>query len=373
MPRALRQLLALYARFCSRPRQALLLPAQSIVSARHLLPLARLAQEIGIDVRYTLSPRVAKSTSVGWLRTQFEPYAQEVSSACAHRQRWSLIMVADHGHFRTLLGTGSAVAHIGHGNPSKIGARHPHLPWEYGQAPRNREGQIAYATMIESSDRVRDALISAEPDLDGRIQVLGRLLDDEMLADNVDRDACLKSIGLPSGKPVLMVASTLREHSLFGLYWDALLQQLRPLADYYQIVLCPHPREYAMWKARLGNEPVLRVLPPQHSAERLLAISHALVTDFSSLSQKAALLDIPMVLSRCDPLPVWPDGATARLYKVWPTWDGRVDLAHALQQAEALRGDVRTVDIKPWINSRPGMARKLFGQWLKRHFATPGC
>lgn len=367
MIKEFRQLLACGARFTT-PRHALLLPIQSAASARHLLPLARLACGMGIEVCYTLSRRTGSGESAPSIRAGFDAWAREIGSAQAHRRRWTLVVVADHGHFRTLLPAGSPVIHIGHGSPSKTGPRHPRLPWEYGMAPRRRNGEPAYREMIEASDEVAAELVRAEPALAGRIRVLGRLLDDEMLEAAADRARVLQALQLDPGKPVLMVASTIRSQSLFGRYWEVLLPQLRPLAARFQIVLCPHPNEHAMWKARLGEDSGMRMTEPGQAAEHVLAVAQALVVDFSSLGHKAALLDLPMVLSHCDPLPVWPAGATARLYDIWPQWDGSVPLETRLHEAEAMRGSPAAEAVKDWVNSRPGQARRRFAGLLAEYF-----
>lgn len=367
MIKEFRQLLAWSARFTT-PQHALLLPIQSVASARHLLPLARLANEMCIDACYTLSHRVGSGESGPSIRTDFNTCAREVDSVQAHHHRWTLVVVADHGHFRTLLPTGSPVIHIGHGSPSKTGPRDPHLPWEYGMAPRRRNGEVAYREMIEASDEVRAELVRMEPSLADRIRVFGRLLDDEMLKAATDRAQTLQTLQLDPDKPILMIASTIRSSSLFGRYWDVMLPQLRSLADRYQIVLCPHPNEHAMWKARLGEESGMLMLGPEQSAENVLAVAQALVVDFSSLSHKATLLDVPMVLSHCDPLPVWSEGATARLYKVWPQWDGSVALETRLREAEAMRGSPATQAVKKWVNSRPGQAHRHFAGLLAEYF-----
>jgi hypothetical protein len=368
MLRASQKLLALGARVFGRPRQAVLLPVQTYVAGRYLLPLAQLAHEMSIDVCYTLAPKLARSAAGPRIRAAFDAHAREVDEVFAHRHRWQLIVVADHGHFRPLLLTGSPVAHIGHGNPSKLADDADRLPWEYSRAPRRRDGTLGYAEMIEASACVRDALVAAEPALADRIRVLGRLLDDVLLADAGRRAALRDALGLAADLPVLMVASTIRARSLFGMYWEPLLAQLRTLADRYQIVLCAHPNEDAAWRQRLGDDPVLYLLPADVPAGKVLAVADLVLTDFSSLCQKAALLDVPMVFSRCEPLPVWPEGATARLYAHWPTWHPGISLEVCLQCAEAMRDDPSREAIKAWVNTCPGQARALHQKWLARHF-----
>lgn len=368
MMRGLKKLLAVSARAFGRVQPALLLPIQTVVAARHLLPLARLADELGIVVRYTLSPKIGRTPAGARIRADFAAHAREASPAYAYAHRWQLIVVADHGHFRPLLLTGSPVAHIGHGNPSKLAAASDRLPWEYSRAPRRRNGELAYCEMIEASVCIRDTLVAAEPALAGRIRLLGRLLDDEMLAAAADRARSRATLGLAPGRPVLMVVSTIRADSLFGMYWDRLLPPLRALADRYQVVLCAHPNEYETWKARLGTDPALRFLDADRAAETVLAVADVLLTDFSSLCQKAALLDVPMVFGRCEPLPVWQGGATACLYAHWPKWDGHGGLPELLERAAAMRSDAATQAIRPWINSCPGQARALHADWLARHF-----
>lgn len=360
-----RQLLALQARVLSRPRQALLLPVQTLVTARHLLPLARLAREEGVAVCYALSPKIRCARARALIRHWLDPLAEEVSCNRAHAQRWALIVVADHGHFHTLCPGGSPIAHIGHGSPSKLGGRIPHLPWEYGQAPRRRNGEIAYCEMIEASEAIRDAIAQAEPALAPRIRVLGRLLDDEMLGSARDRAAGRASLGLDPGRPVLLVASTLGPRSLFATCWDALQAQLPSLAGDYQIVLAPHPNEYGRWHARHADGSGLRLLEPERAAEEVIAVADALLTDFSSLCHKAALLDVPLVFMRCEPLPVWPQGATARLYAAWPKWDPSEPLAPALAEAGARCNDPATLASRAWINSRPGQAQAAYRAWLR--------
>jgi hypothetical protein len=368
MLRATQKLLAVGARVFARVQPALLLPIQTYVAGRYLLPLAQLADAMGIAVHYTLSPKLARSAAGPRLRAAFAAHAREVGEAFAHGHRWQLIVVADHGHFRPLLLTGSPVAHIGHGNPSKLADDADRLPWEYSRAPRRRDGTLGYAEMIEASTCVRDALVATEPALAGRIHVLGRLLDDVLLADATHRDAGRDALGLSAGTPVLMVASTIRARSLFGMYWEPLLAQLRTLADRYQIVLCPHPNEDAAWRQRLGDDPVLRLLPADVAAGKVLAVADLVLTDFSSLCQKAALLDVPMVFGRCEPLPVWSEGATARLYAHWPTWHPGTALDTCLQRAEVMRGDPAGQAIKAWVNTCPGQACALHRAWLARHF-----
>ncbi len=370
--RLTQNLLALYARHSRQTRQALLLPIQSVVSARHLLPLARLAHSMGITVCYTLSKRIARTADARCIHAAFHEHASAVGRTSAHGTRWALIVMADHGSFRPLLLNGSPVVHIGHGNPSKTDHGGLDLPWEYGQAPRTRQGHIAYHEIIEASERVRDALVAIDPALAGRIRVLGRLLDDDMLRQrDGDRTRLLKQMGLDSDRPVLLAVSTLRGNSLFGRYWESLLPQLRALAPRYQVLLCPHPREYAKWSARLEPASGLRLLPPDIHTEQALTVAHALVTDFSSLCQKAALLGLPMAMARCDPMPVWSQGATRKLYAYWPVWDGHAPLAPLVALAESMRGHTLPHEILDWINSHPGQAETLYAAWLHRYFPNP--
>lgn len=361
--------LALCARRSKKARRALLLPIQSVVSARHLLPLAKLAHGMGIVVYYTLSKRTARTTEADRIHAAFNGYAHAINRTRAHSTRWALIVVADHGHFWPLLLNGSPVAHIGHGNPSKTDHGSPDLPWEYGHAPRTRQGHVAYHEMIEASDRVRDALVATDPTLAGRIKVLGRLLDDDMLLQHEqDQTAHLEKLGLDPARPVLLAVSTLRENSLFGRYWHALLPQLRVLANEYQVLLCPHPREYAQWSARLESSSTLRLLPAGIHTEQALSVAHMLITDYSSLCQKAALLNLPMVLARCDPRPVWSKGATRKLYAYWPVWDGHASLEQLIAQAKSMRDQAPTIEIIDWVNSRPCQARALYSTWLSQYF-----
>lgn len=367
--RIAQNLLAWYAHG-GRTRHALLLPIQSVVAAHHLLPLARLAHEIGIDVYYTLSKRMARCSEAGHLRSTWSDHATWIASARCHATRWTLIVVADHGHFRPLLATGSPIAHIGHGSPSKGAGGQADMPWEYAAAPRTRHGRIAYHEMIEASDRVRDALVAIEPALAPRIRVLGRLLDDELLClRQQDRRQCLLALGLDPERPLLLAVSTLHADSLFGRYWDTLLPQLRALASRYQVVLCPHPAEHAAWAARLGPDPDLRMLPADAGTDRALAAAQMLVVDASSLCQKAMLLGIPMVLARCQLHNVWSRGATRQLYARWPVWDGSEPLAQWVAIAMDMHATPDDQAIREWVNSRPGQARQLYAAWLRGYFA----
>lgn len=371
--RLAQNLLALSARLRAKKCQALLLPIQSTVAARHLLPLAKLAHSMHISVRYTLSTRVARSNDVTFIRAGYARVASEITTTRAHRCRWTLIVVADHGHFRPLLLNGSPIAHIGHGNPSKVDETNPGLPWEYGHAPRTRHGDIAYDEMIEASDLIREALIATEPALARKIRVLGRLADDDMLLrQRQDRTVILQELGLNAQRPVLLVVSTLRENSLFGRYWDVLLEQLRKLAKHYQVLLCPHPGEYAMWAERLGSDAAMQLLPAGISTEQALPAASMLIADFTSLCQKAALLGLPMVLAHCEPLPVWSEGATRQLYAYWPVWDGRTDMQPLIEQAMRLRGQPSTnASVTQWINSHLGQSRALYAAWLQEYFPYP--
>lgn len=368
MIKEFRQLLSLYARWFGREEPALLLPVQTLVTARHLLPLARLAGECSIPVYYALSPKIRDMQMRRQIHSMLAPHGREVGHLRAHLRRWRLVVVADHGHFHSLLPGGSAVVHVGHGNPSKLGGRRRDLPWEYGQAPWHRDGRLRYREMIESSQCVSDALQQAEPALRGHIRVLGRLLDDETLAASTDRAGARRALCLRDDRPVLAVVSSIGSQSLFTQHWDALHAQLEPLAERFQVVLCPHPNEHARWRGRHVAGSGLRLLEAALSADDLLTVADVLLCDYSSLCHKAALLDVPMVFARCEPLPVWPLGATARLYAAWPRWDGREPLAPLLEQAMALRGRSEVTAVAGWINSHPGQARTLYRDWLAGYF-----
>lgn len=369
MIKELRQLIALYARWRPNREHALLLPIQTLVTARHLLPLAKLAAARSIPVRFALAPSVRRPEVRERIREMFAPFAEEVGSIRAHAKRWSLVVVADHGHFHSLLPSGCPVVHIGHGSPSKLGGRRrPNLPWEYGHAPRRRNGQLRYREMIESSEPLRLALQQSDPVAAGRIRVLGRLIDDEMMRAALDRDRIRKELRIATGKPVLMVASSIGSRSLFSCHWDPLCEQLEAMVDRYQVVLCPHPNEDARWRARHRPGSRVRLLEPEFCAERVVAASDLLLCDYTSLCHKAALLDVPMVFAECEPMPVWPQGATAQLYGIWPRWNGRESVAVRLDEAEALRGCVGGRICKDWVNSEPGRASELYAEWLGGYF-----
>lgn len=370
MIKELRQLLSLHARLSGREEYAVLLPVQTLVTARHLVPLARLAGECSIPVRYALSPRIRCDEVRRRIRALLEPHGREIGSLQAHLRRWRLVVVADHGHFHSLLPGGSPVVHIGHGNPSKLGGRRPDLPWEYGQAPRRRTGELRYREMVESSERVSAALQALDPDLRGRIRVLGRLLDDEMLAVADDRAAVRRTLGLGDDRPVLVVASSVGPQSLFARHWQSLHEQLEPLTARFQIALCAHPNEHYHWRRRQPAGSGLRLLEADLYTERMLAVADLLLCDHSSLCHKAALLDVPMLFARCEPLPVWREGATAQLYAAWPKWNGREPLAPLLDEAIALRGCASASAVKDWINSYPGQARALYREWLLDFFPS---
>src|SRR5690606_26623369 len=131
--------------------------------------------------------------------------------------RWNLVVLADHACFHTIAWNGSPLAHVGHGNPSKSTKRFPAIPWEYSNVPRLPDGNIVYREMIESAEGVRAAIAELDPALGNKIRVLGRLLDDKAL------EARAAAQRVPqTGKPMLLMVSTLGPDSAFALYWDAI-------------------------------------------------------------------------------------------------------------------------------------------------------
>lgn len=362
--KTIRRAIATFGRRFKLKKKALLLPVQSLVMARHLLPLADIAAEMGIRTFFTTAPNLSNNQAEFRLvRELFADKASYIGLLPAHFYRWNLVVLADHGCFHTLAWNGSPLAHIGHGNPSKSTKRFPTIPWEYSNIPRLPDGSIVYRELIESAEGVRTAIAELDPALGQKIRVLGRLLDDKALEA---RNAAQSS--LRTGKPMLLMVSTLGPDSAFSSYWDALADVGKDLLDHYRVVICPHPNEYDNWLAKATTNN-LEVIPRGVATEEFLATASAVVCDFSSVCQKAALMGIPLVFFRQDNAPVWPQGATARLYRLAPKWQPGECLRTLLQHSSRDLGDMQAV-AHEWVNSRPGSAAIAYSLWLKPYFPS---
>lgn len=343
-------------------KKALLLPVQSLVMARHLLPLADIAREQGIQTFFTTAPNLTSNAAdFALVSGLFADNATYIGLLRAHLYRWNLVVLADHACFHTLAWNGSPLAHVGHGNPSKSTKRFPTMPWEYSNIPRLPDGNIVYREMIESAEGVRAAIAELDATLGEKIRVLGRLLDDKALAARNAAQSTPRS-----GKPVLLLVSTLGPDSAFSCYWDAITHAGSELRDHYKVVICPHPNEYDSWCVKAATND-LEIIPREVSTEEYLAEAHAVVSDFSSVCQKAALMGIPLVFFRQDDAPVWPHGATARLYRLAPKWQPGECLRTLLERSSSDLNDIQSV-AREWVNSRPGNAATAYSLWLRPYF-----
>lgn len=335
MSRKIRELRVAMARLRQPVPRSMIFCIQNLMMARHLVGLFRAARKLGaFDIYYTVcsSTSALQHSEIARLFTG----ARYVEDRVAHGRRFFVGVVADHDYYGPLLSSCRRTLHTGHGSPSKTYKHDPSLPYEYSGKARRRDGEWRYDYFLEASSYVRDRLVEAEPSLAPRIRVLGNPVDDALLE--------LRARRKKGSLSTVLVAGTCGEDSIFRtlgpVFFRALISHCAQRGD-IRPVLAPHPAEAcalksAEWAPLLAELQSIggRILEPGEDTLEVLAGADYLFADNTSVVHKAALLGIPVAMSRTAAGRIWKHGVTQVIQNMSPVLDSSVCLDELFSRLE---------------------------------------
>lgn len=282
------------------------------------------------------------------------------------RMHWDLIITADHARADLVDKKRCPTLRVPHG-PVSISVAGSYT---YGMYAFDEQDCPRYTEIFESSEYIRDTVTAANPALQGVIAVVGNLHDDEMLALAKQRDEIRSRMGFTSDDKVVMVLGAWGPKSLYNTMGDAVLEQVHALKDEFRFILNVHPHAYRpqpsggrVWGEylRTQREYGFIVREPDEDWMPYLVACDIILTDYTSLALRAALLDKPAVYV---PIPeddyfLSEDCPVRRLYELSPVIkEDASDLGDRLHQALDDYPLDKLKRLASQINSYPGQSRQ---------------
>jgi len=292
-----------------------------------------------------------------------------VNTVWAYVRRWDLIVAADHAPRVLADRRRCPTLRVQHGIAS--GVRQTDTNWTFGRSALDFPGRrIRYTRLFVASEANRDHAIATNPGFRDVAAVVGNLHDDKMLALADRRDEIRRELGFTAEDTVVFVLSSWGPNCLFNTVGDAILAEARNLLDEFRFILNVHPNEYRpkppgqrVWGEylRTCREDGFTVREPDESWAPYMVACDVLLTDFTSLALRGALLEKPTVY-----VPV-PDGILEKGSLVWrlrdispqiqsDASDLRACLLKAIRQFSLPLDKLR--EIARDVNSHPGRSRE---------------
>lgn len=161
-----------------------------------------------------------------------------------------------------------------------------------------------YDLMFVSSYGMERRALATNSLLKGRLAVVGDPDVDNLLAMNANREAIRQELGFRETDKVILIQSTIRQHSLIESMGAKILKIVGTLLSEYKFVLSTHPNYWTtppshpsifelIIQQRLNG---ITVMSPGDSWERYAIASDACLSDYTGLVCNYALLKKPLAM-----------------------------------------------------------------------------
>lgn len=242
-----------------------------------------------------------------------------------------------------------------------------------------RDGRVVPEAMVFAHEDDARRVCRVFPEAASRVVVAGDVCYDRIRASVPLRLRYRDAAGIESYQKLVMVSSTWSPHSLFGGHPDLVARLAAALpGDEYRVMVALHPltwsahgtRQIRAWLAE-AIEAGIRLLPPEEGWRAALVASDCVIGDHGSVTQYAAGLGKPVLLSPGSVLDVREGSLAERLCNAAPVLDFALPLRHQVDELVAAGSPPGLEAIGKRITSMPGEAAARLREEIYRVLGIP--
>ena len=266
-----------------------------------------------------------------------------VGRIIAHYFPWDLIIAPDHGIASYFDNHIAPMVYIGHGAWNKIcGEKNTLIT--ISSVGYTQKGEWRFVKMFCSSKYICNEAEKENPDLRGRIAVVGDLQYDRLLKIKKERISIRKKLGVQESTILVMFLGSWGNDSLFQKLGDYLLKEAKEMVkNNYRFIINIHPNEYCVfsktkriWGTYLEsfceNNDGFIMRKRDEVSDKYFIASDVIIADHTCLADIAFLLKKPILLAPVSSEYIWNKSITSLGRKIAPKLNEKLPLHEQIEQ-----------------------------------------